>query len=183
MPEWPAFTVERWPIDRLKPYPRNAKRHPPEQILALRRSLRQFGWTMPILARADGEVIAGHARLLAARTASIKECPVIVASDWSDEQCRAYGLADNKLTEAGEWDDAMLASELMALCDSVVPIPGFDDAEILKIISDEAPDASPKLDGLGLQFSVVVRCRDEDHQRDLLARFAAEGLTCDALIS
>lgn len=181
MADWPAYSVERWAIARLRPYAGNAKRHSVEQISELRLSLRQFGWTMPILARADGTVIAGHGRLEAAQSEGFDHVPVVVANGWTDAQCRAYGLADNKLSELGVWDEDALIAEVLAVKDEIV-IPGFDDTEMARVLEEsEPPDTSPQLDGL--TFSVIVRCRDEDHQRDLLARFAAEGLTCDALIS
>jgi hypothetical protein len=65
-PLWPAYTVERWPIERLTPYAKNARTHSDAQIEQLRKAIRAYGWTVPILAREDGTVIAGHGRLLAA---------------------------------------------------------------------------------------------------------------------
>jgi ParB-like chromosome segregation protein Spo0J len=104
--------VETWPIDRLLPYERNSRRHTPEQIGQIAASIREWGWTMPILAADDGMVLAGHGRLAAGKILGLAEVPVIVARGWSDQQKRAYVIADNRLTDASDWDDEMLRLEL-----------------------------------------------------------------------
>ena len=72
---WPAAKVEIWPIERLTANPRNARIHGPEQIEQIRASLREFGWTMPVLVCENGMLIAGHGRLEAARLEGITEVP------------------------------------------------------------------------------------------------------------
>jgi hypothetical protein len=91
---WPADKVERWPIDRLIPYAKNVRTHSPAQIAALAASVKEWGWTTPVLVAEDGGLIAGHARILAARQLGIAEMPVMVAAGWSEAQKRAYVLAD-----------------------------------------------------------------------------------------
>jgi len=149
MSEWPVYGVQRWDISRLRPYVRNTRVHPPAQIAHLRTSLRQFGWTMPILARSDGIVIAGHARLAAAQAEGLTEVPVIVANGWSEAQCRAYTIADNKLMEGATWDQDALIAELLALIneDAKITIPGFDDAELMRLLHLDPlgdPEAVPE---------------------------------------
>ncbi len=131
-----ADTVETWPIEDLIPYARNAKKHPPEQIAQIAASMREFGFTIPVLAAEDGTIIAGHGRVLAAKEIGLAEVPVIVARGWSDEQRRAYTLADNKLTENGEWDEELLAIELGELRDEGFDIDliGFDAKELDKLL-------------------------------------------------
>lgn len=185
-PAWPAYTVEKWAIDRLTAYARNARKHSPQQIEQLRASLRQFGWTMPILAREDGTIIAGHGRVEAARAEGYKEIPVIVATGWSEDQCRAYTLADNRISLNSEWDDEMLGAELAELRDAGADLGllGFGDKELVSFFADPNggdADASPQL--AGLAYSIVIRCTDETHQGELLAKLEKEGLTCEALIS
>ncbi|NOJ43051.1 ParB/Srx family N-terminal domain-containing protein [Bradyrhizobium australiense] len=97
-----AFAVETWPIDRLRPYERNSRRHAPEQIEQIAASIRQWGWTMPILAADDGTVLAGHGRLAAGKLLGFTEVPVIVALGWTEQQKRAYVIADNRLTDASD---------------------------------------------------------------------------------
>src|SRR5437764_1498098 len=94
---WPADRVERWALDRLIPYARNARQHSDAQVGQIAASIREWGWTIPILADEDGGLIAGHGRVLAARKLGLAEVPVMVARGWSEAQKRAYILADNKL--------------------------------------------------------------------------------------
>ena len=183
---WPAYKVVKWKIDRLTAYARNARKHSEKQIGQLRASLRQFGWTMPILAREDGTIIAGHGRLEAAVAEGYKQVPVIVATGWSEEQCRAYALADNRISLNSDWDDELLAAELTELRDlgADLGLLGFGEKELVSFFADpngKGGDASPQLDGLS--YSVVVRCRDEAQQGELLAQLESQGLTCEALIS
>ena len=83
---WPADQVERWPIDRLIPYAKNSRTHSEAQIAQLAASMKEWGWTNPVLADEAGGVIAGHARILAARQLGYGEVPVMVARGWSDAQ-------------------------------------------------------------------------------------------------
>ena len=93
---WPADKVERWAIDRLIPYAKNARTHTDAQVAAIAASIKEWGWTTPALVGEDGGLIAGHARVLAARQLGIAEIPVMVAAGWSDAQKRAYVLAVDK---------------------------------------------------------------------------------------
>jgi ParB/RepB/Spo0J family partition protein len=97
--------IERWPIKRLIPRAKNPRTHSREQIANLAASIQEFGWTNPILVGADDDIIAGHARVLAARKLKMKEVPVIVLKDLSPAQRRALVIADNQLAIAGAgWD-------------------------------------------------------------------------------
>lgn len=118
---FPVAHSEPWPIDRLVPYEKNPKVHPPEQVAQIVASMRQFGWTIPVLIDPDGKVIAGHGRLQAAREIGLTSVPVLIARGWSDDQKRAYIIADNRLTEGGAWDADLLRGELADLFDA-----GFD---------------------------------------------------------
>ena len=89
---WPADKVERWAIDRLIPYARNARTHTDAQVAAIAASIKEWGWTTPALVGEDGGLIAGHARVLAARQLGIAEIPVMVAAGWTEAQKRAYVL-------------------------------------------------------------------------------------------
>lgn len=178
----PAHVIEHWRIDQLKPYARNSRVHPTKQIDQLRASLRQFGWTMPILIRPDGTIIAGHARLQAAQLERMEQVPVIIASNWSEAQCRAYTIADNKIADGSNWHDDALLEELLQLRDDFdAQALGFEDKELMKLFNDAQPPVPQLLEGL--QYSVIIRCRDEHQQTQLLQRFGQEGLSCEALIS
>ena len=109
---WPADHVERRSVASLVPYARNARTHSDAQVAQIAASIREWGWTVPVLIDDAGGLIAGHGRVLAARMLGIEEVPVIVATGWSEAKRRAYTLADNKLALNAGWDEAMLAFEL-----------------------------------------------------------------------
>lgn len=90
-------------IERLIPFGGNARTHTEAQVAA---SIREFGWTNPILIRPDGVIIAGHARLLAARSLGLQQVPVIELSGLTEAQYRALAIADNQLALNAGWDDA-----------------------------------------------------------------------------
>ncbi len=114
-------TVEHWPVDRLVAYVRNARTHSDEQVAQIAASIREFGWTNPILADGRGNVIAGHGRLAAARRLGLDTVPVLVLDHLTETQRRAYILADNRLALDAGWDNDLLALELGDLQDA-----GFD---------------------------------------------------------
>ena len=93
-------SIELWPLDRLRPYAGNAKTHGADQVARIAGSMAEFGWTVPVLVSGDGEVIAGHGRILAAAQLGLDEAPVIVLDHLSEAQRRAYRIADNKLAES-----------------------------------------------------------------------------------
>lgn len=180
--DWPAFTVVRKPLAWLKPYERNARTHSDSQVAQIAKSMREFGWTMPVLAREDGTIIAGHGRVEAAKKlGNIADVPVIVATGWTETQCRAYTLADNQLGSTSQWDALTLETEMGELAELGVDLGtlGFD--EPMRRRKADAGSVSPQLSDLS--YSIIVRCSHEDQQRKLLEQFEREGLTCEALIS
>src|ERR1039458_8770606 len=96
--------IVQWAIEKLLPYARNARTHSDEQIAQVAASIAEFGWTNPILVGEDGVVIAGHARLAAARLLKMSEVPVIVLDHLTPTQRRALVLADNRLALSAGWD-------------------------------------------------------------------------------
>ena len=134
--------IETWPLERLKPYGRNAKTHGADQVAKIAGSMAQFGWTVPVLVAGDGEVIAGHGRILAATQLGLTEAPVIVLDHLTEAQRRAYRIADNKLTELGAWDEALLAGELQELLaeDFDLSVVGFSDAELDELLAGDGDE-------------------------------------------
>ena len=115
MQQWPADKVERRKVSALTPYVRNARTHSDEQVAQIAASIREWGWTVPILVDEHGEIIAGHGRVLAAQRLGLDDVPCMVAVGWTEAQRRAYVLADNKLTLNGGWNDDLLRIELQDL--------------------------------------------------------------------
>jgi DNA modification methylase len=140
-----ASRIELWPVDRLQPYAKNARTHSDEQVAQIAASMREFGFTNPILVDSADGIIAGHGRLQAARTIGLEQVPVIVLDHLTDAQRRAYILADNKLALNAGWDDAMLAEELRRLDGEGfnVALTGFSDEELegLLVEPEEASSA------------------------------------------
>ena len=142
-------TISRWPIARLVPYAGNAKTHGADQVAKIAASMAEFGWTAPVLVADDGEIIAGHGRVLAAEQLGLGDVPVIVLGHLTEAQRRAYRIADNKLTELGAWDEAKLADELQALgADGFdLSLTGFDDNEIERLMASLDGDGDEAGDG------------------------------------
>ena len=111
---WPADQVERWPIERLIPYANNARLHSEADLDKLAAAIRKWGWTMPVLVDEEGVLLAGHVRVGAAAKLGLTSIPVIVARGWSEEEKRAYRLADNQLAARASWDPELLRNELQA---------------------------------------------------------------------
>lgn len=179
---WPADTVERWPIDRPKPYAKNARVHSPSQITHLAKLITEYGWTMPVLCDERDGVLAGHGRLLAARELGLPEVPVIVARGWSAAQKKAYRLADNQAALLSAWDGELLRSEIGDLRAQGLnlELAGFSGDSLRGVFPKTAEerrvsDGEPR-------FEIVVQCADEAHQRELLEQFNADGLKCRALL-
>ena len=131
-------------VDLLKPYHRNARTHSKKQIRQIASSIERFGFTNPVLVTDDGEIIAGHGRVEAAKLLGMHEVPTLALSHLNEAERRAYILADNKLALNAGWDKELLALELQDLIDLSfeIDLTGFSIAEVDSII-EEAKDANP----------------------------------------
>jgi hypothetical protein len=126
-----SMNVEIWPLDRPVPYARNPRVNA-GAVDKVAASLAEFGWKQPVVVDAQGIVIVGHTRLLAAKKLGLSECPVVVASDLTPTQCKAYRLADNRTNEEASWDNPLLALELedLKLDAFDLGLMGFDADEL-----------------------------------------------------
>lgn len=189
-PKRPPAPVEETRDPRLlKPYEKNARRHPPEQVEQLARSFEEFGFIGRILVDEDDEIIAGHGRQEAAMLAGLKEVPVLVARGWTDAQKRAYRLLDNKLAENSEWDEELLKLELTDLEDDAfdVSLLGFSTEDLGRLFGDTGEGGAagaggeiedPPESAYQEQYGVIVLCRDEAEQRKTYEALTAQGFTC-----
>ena len=148
------LTITPRRVDALTPNSRNARTHSKKQIRQIADSITAFGWTNPILVDDTGGVVAGHGRLEAAMLLGIDEVPTICLNNMTEEEIRAYVIADNKLAENAGWDREMLAIELQGLIeldvDFDVTLTGFEMPEIDILIGeldiarhDDAADEAP----------------------------------------
>src|SRR5271157_1885049 len=131
--------IELRSVRALLPHARNSRTHSDEQVAQVAASIREFGWTNPILVDGDGVVIAGHARLLAARKLGMEEVPVIVLAHLTPAQKRALVIADNKLALNAGWDEDMLRAEVAALQEDGfdLDVVGFSDDELRVLLADQ----------------------------------------------
>ena len=128
-------------ITELIPYVNNARTHSDEQVLQICSSIKEFGFTNPILTDGDNGIIAGHGRVMAAKKLGIEEVPTIELSHLSEAQKKAYIIADNKLALNSGWDDAMLSIEFaeLKLLDFDLDLTGFSSEEIGALTPEEIP--------------------------------------------
>lgn len=117
--DWPAAQVEMWKIGRIRPYDKNPRTHPAEQISKLAASMRDDGVTMPILVDEAGVIIAGHGRLSAAQKNGFEQYPVVIAHGWTEDRKQAARLKDNALGLLSGWDIPLLRQ-------SIVDLQGFN---------------------------------------------------------
>ncbi len=128
----PQSQIEHRPTADLKPYPRNARRHSKKQIQQIAESITRFGFTNPVLVADNGEIIAGHGRVAAAKLLGLASVPTLPLTHLTDVERRAYVLADNKLALNAGWDSEILAIEMQALVDVNfdLTVTGFSLAEV-----------------------------------------------------
>lgn len=131
--------IERRPIESLIPYARNARTHSDDQVAQIAASIKEWGWTMPILVDPAGQIIAGHGRVMAARKLGLAEVPVIVAAGWTEAQKRAYVIADNKLALNAGWDEELLRLEMGDLqeLDFDLDLVGFSADELSDLLNGD----------------------------------------------
>lgn len=140
--------IKEWPIEEVKPYQNNPRKND-DAVEATANSIREFGWQQPIVVDKDGVIIVGHTRLKAAKKLKLKHVPVTVAENLTDEQVKAYRLADNKTGELADWDIGSLEDELKAIDDIDMTDFGFDlgslddDKEVVEDEFDPEPPEEP----------------------------------------
>jgi ParB-like chromosome segregation protein Spo0J len=160
----PQITTAK--VNDLLPYANNAREHTDEQVAQVAASIQEFGWTNPIITHGQ-TVVAGHARLAAARKLNLKEVPVIDRSDMSEAQWKAYVLADNQLAQNATWNEGRLTLELDTLADLDFDLDllGFDELELHDLMTDAEFSISDEEQGeLDTPSDSVVTCPDCGHE-------------------
>lgn len=186
---WPADKVERRPLADLIPYARNARTHSDDQVAQLAASMKEWGFTVPILIDETGEIIAGHGRVLAARKLGLESVPTMTAVGWSEAKKRAYVLADNKLAMNAGWDDDTLKLELHDLEDAGfdLGLVGFSIGELGDLLgTGQGEDPPPEHDeGIEYEehFAIIVTCDSESDQTEKYDALMALGYTCKVLVN
>lgn len=177
--------VEYLPLADLLPYARNSRTHSDEQVAQIAASIREFGFTNPVLISETNDIIAGHGRVMAARKLELAQVPCIRLSHLSETQRKAYVIADNQLATRSDWNVDMLALELKELeaGDFNLDILGFDKEELADLLLGNEPDAEdpeipadvPWGDELGVANNYfVLICKDTEHFEKLALRLGVQ---------
>ena len=175
--------IEQIAISALVPYARNSRTHSAEQIAQIAASIREFGFTNPVLIDRNNGIVAGHGRVQAAQSLGWVSVPCLRLESLTEAQIRAYVIADNKLALNAGWDEGILAEELRALQaeDFDLALLGFGSDELDELLNDNEPQ--PKnLELRAAKFHVVVEVPNEASQAALLAELEKRGFSCRALM-
>lgn len=165
-------------IKELKPYKKNAKKHPKEQLEQIANSIEEFGFTQPVIIDKNNCVVAGHGRILGAKKAGLKQVPTVCLEDLTEEQIKAYRLVDNKLNES-EWDFSLLDEELGVLSEDIdMELFGFEFDEI------EEEEQKKKVEfEVKKENKIIITCKTKRQTEDLYKRLIEEGYSCTKRIS
>jgi len=160
-------------VEDLIPYVNNSRKHSDEQVAQISASIKEFGWTNPILIDGTNSIIAGHGRLMAARKLKMDEVPTIELDHLTDTQRKALVIADNKLALNADWDNTLLTIELDELLKDgfAIDILGFNEQEIKTIMQEVNFDAGSeedqgKLDQLDPKWICCPNCGKEFDARE-----------------
>lgn len=167
-------------VEDLIPYALNSRTHSDAQIAQLAASIREFGFTNPILIDEQSNLIAGHGRLLAARKAKMTQVPAVVVTGLDDRKRRALVIADNKLALNSGWDMDSLLVEMQDLGSDFGELMGFSEKELLDMFKTDE-DSLPQEQDLHPTFEVAVECSDESEQETVFNLLSEKGYTCRIL--
>lgn len=165
-------------IKELKPYKKNAKKHSKEQVEQIANSIKEFGFTQPVIIDKNNCVVAGHGRILGAKKAGLKQVPTVCLEDLTEEQIKAYRLVDNKTNES-DWDFSLLDEELGILADTIdMDLFGFDlteqEDEELELQMEKEVKFRVKEKHL-----VIVECKTEEETIKVQKEIEQLGYKCD----
>ena len=163
----------------IKPYEKNPRKND-NAVEYVANSIKEFGFQQPIVIDKDGVIVAGNTRYKASKKLGLDKVPCIVADDLTDEQIKAYRLADNKVSELAEWDIDLLGEELEGIFDIDMSDFGFDLIE-----EEEEPTAPTERkdlsDKVGETYEVIVECVNEIEQEQIYNKLIGDGYSCRVL--
>lgn len=160
-------------IKELKPYKKNAKKHSKEQVEQIANSIKEFGFTQPVIIDKNNCVVAGHGRILGAKKAGLKQVPTVCLEDLTEEQIKAYRLVDNKLNES-EWDYSLLDEELENLTEDIdMDLFGFELEE------QQEKETKKKVEfEIKEKYEVHIICKDEKQMEQVFNDVKGYGQEC-----
>ena len=173
MTQWPADKPERRKVSDLTPYARNSRTHSDDQVAQIAASIKEWGFTTPVLIDPDGGIIAGHGRVMAAQRLGLEDVPCIIAEGWSEAQKRAYVIADNKLALNAGWDVEALRIEFgdLEVLGFDLTLTGFDAEEIaaFEFDADAETDMPDLADGDREPFQQMAFTLHDDQAEEVKA--------------
>ena len=179
-----TLKIETRPVAKLLPYASNSRTHSDAQVAQIAASIKEFGWTNPILIDGDNTIIAGHGRLLAARKLGMEEVPAIVLDHLSKAQQRALVIADNQLALNAGWDIQLLKAEIedLNLEGFDLELLGFDDKFLNAMFDEKIPETEVADEqSVDAVFEVAVTCKNEEEQERVFEMLTTEGFPCRIL--
>jgi hypothetical protein len=169
-----ADKIVMLPVSEVRPYEKNPRKNA-DAVKFVKASIEQFGFKVPIIVDSNRVIVCGHTRLLAAKSLGMSEVPCIMADDLTEDQIRAFRIADNKVGEFAEWDMDLLGEELDELAEiSDIDMGdfGFDDN------LDNMGDEEEKGENLSETFQIIVECENEIEQQEIFEKLSGEGYKC-----
>ena len=174
------LTIDYRKTGELIPYINNSRTHSEQQVQQVAASIKEFGFTNPILIDEDSGIIAGHGRLQAAQMMGMDEVPTITLEGLTEAQRKAYVIADNKLALNAGWDFETLKIEMESIAEEFdLRLLGFDDQELANIIDGLSDDNDElKEESYSQVFNIIVNCSDENHQERVYNELISKGYEC-----
>ena len=163
-------------IGEIKPYEKNPRKND-NAVDAVASSISQFGFKNPIVIDGNNVIICGHTRYKAAQKLGLDVVPCVIADDLTEEQIKAYRLADNKVSELAEWDIDLLGEELDGIFDIDMSDFGFSFTEEAEATGDEPINTDTNFN-YKEQYGVIVICNNEQEQEKIYNSLTAEGYEC-----
>ena len=178
-------------MNTLSPFPTNARVHTRDQIHMIANSLSEFGWVAPVIVDENLTILAGHGRIEAAKLIEQRGMPIPEWPDTtkvpvrqilhlSEEQKRAFVIADNKIALVADWDEELLADELRKINEEMdvdVMLTGFNERELVRILEEGSP-VTPEGPGTAAEHVIIVTCGDENEQKTIYEELTGRGLNC-----
>ena len=161
----------------IKPYEKNPRKND-NAVNEVANSISSFGFKVPIVIDKDNVIVCGHTRYKASKKLGLEVVPCVIADDLTEEQIKAYRLADNKVSELAEWDIDLLGEELDSIFDIDMSDFGFDLSEDEPTAPTERKDLSDKV---GETYEVIIECINEVEQEQVYNKLIGEGYSCRVL--
>ena len=174
------MNITNMKISALKEYESNPRLINDEAVDKVAASIKEFGFKVPIIVDENNVIVAGHTRKLAAQSIGMEEVPVTIADDLTEDQIKAFRLADNRVAEFSEWDFEKLEEEINGIENDFT---GFSAEDIKKMFGDDDEEESfdDVGDDLEKTMEVIIECDDEKTQQELYERLTEEGYSCRVL--